>query len=202
MAKVVTGVSSSLDGYIAGPHDGAELPLGAQGERLFEWYSDGDTPSRYYPNFRMSAESAHFFDLMAGRNGAIISGRRTYDISNGWGGAGPMPGVPLFVLTHDAPENPPPSEPPYTFVTEGIERAVEAATAVAGDKNVALMGSAAVQQCLQAGLLDEIHLHVIPVLLGGGVRLLDHLGPDPVMLEQIGVVDAPGVTHLSYRVIR
>jgi dihydrofolate reductase len=90
----------------------------------------------------------------------------------------------------------------YTFVTDGIESAVEQATAAAGGKDVSLMGAAAVQHALRAGLLDEIEIHLIPVLLCGGVRLLDHLGDHPVELERIEVVDAPGVTHLRYRVVR
>ena len=202
MTQIFTALSASLDGYIAGPDDGPQQPLGRGGMRLFDWYSDGDTPSRYYESFKLSAASAEVFDAVAGRVGAVISGRRTYDITDGWGGDGPLPGAPLFVLTHQVPEHVPQGEPPYTFVTDGIESAVEQARAAAGGKDVSLMGSAAVQQALRAGLLDEIEIHLIPVLLGGGVRLLDHLGDDPVDLERIEVVDAPGVTHLHYRVVR
>ena len=202
MTKIFTALSASLDGFIAGPDDSPAQPLGKGGMRLFDWYSDGDTPSRYYESFKLSAASAEVFDAMAGRVGAVISGRRTYDITDGWGGDGPLPGAPLFVLTHQVPEHVPQGEPPYTFVTDGIESAVEQARAAAGGKDVSLMGSAAVQQALRAGLLDEIEIHLIPVLLGGGVRLLDHLGDDPVELECIQVVNAPGVTHLHYRVVR
>lgn len=203
MTRIVTALSTSLDGFIAGPGDSPTQPLGTGGARLFDWYSDGDTPSRYYSSFKLSAPSAAFFDEGVSRVGAVISGRRTYDISDAWGGSGPLPGVPLFVLTHQVPEQVPHGEPPYTFVTGGIESAVEQARAAAGGKDVALMGSAAVQQCLGAGLLDELIVHLIPVLLGGGVRLLDHLGDAaPVRLECVRVVDAPGVTHLQYRVIR
>jgi dihydrofolate reductase len=201
MAKVLTALATSLDGFIAGPDDSPAAPLGRHGSTLFDWYGEGDTPSRFYEQFRMSAPSAAFFDGIAGRCGAVITGRRTYDITDGWGGVGPLPGVPLFVLTHRVPDPLPWSEPPYTYVSEGIEEAVTRAKAAAGDKDVSVMGSAGVQECLQAGLLDEIHLHLIPVLLGGGVRLLDHLGPAPISLERLGVVDAPGVTHLSYRVL-
>jgi dihydrofolate reductase len=203
MTRIVTALSTSLDGFIAGPGDSPTQPLGTGGARLFDWYSDGDTPSRYYPSFKLSAPSAAFFDEGVSRVGAVIAGRRTYDISDAWGGSGPLPGVPLFVLTHHVPEQVPHGEPPYTFVTGGIESAVEQARAAAGGKDVALMGSAAVQQCLGAELLDELTVHLIPVLLGGGVRLLDHLGDAaPVRLECVRVVDAPGVTHLQYRVIR
>jgi dihydrofolate reductase len=100
MTKVVTAHSTSLDGCIAGADDRPEQPLGVGGDRLFRWFSDGDTPSRYYPGFKMSAVSAAFFDEGVSRVGAVIAGRRTYDISEAWGGSGPMPGVPLFVVTH------------------------------------------------------------------------------------------------------
>jgi dihydrofolate reductase len=202
MTQVFTALSASLDGFIAGPDDNAQQPLGNGGMRLFDWYSDGDTPSRFYESFKLSAASAEVFDTMAGRVGAVISGRRTYDITNGWGGDGPLPGVPLFVLTHQVPADVPQGISDYTFVTDGIESAVEQATAAAGGKDVSLMGAAAVQQALRAGLLDEIEIHLIPVLLCGGVRLLDHLGDHPVELERIEVVDAPGVTHLRYLVVR
>ena len=203
MTRIVTALSVSLDGFIAGPGDGPGQPLGAGGARLFDWYTGGDTPSRYYPSFKLAAPSAAFFDEGVGRVGAVISGRRTYDIAGAWGGRGPLPGVPLFVLTHRVPRQVPRGEPPYTFVTDGIASAVEQARAAAGGKDVALMGTAAVQQCLRAGLLDELTLHLVPVLLGSGARLLDRLGEAaPVELQCVRVVDAPGVTHLQYRVVR
>jgi dihydrofolate reductase len=199
MTRVVAALSVSADGYIAGPNDGPGNGLGDGGQRLFEWYTDGDTPSAFYPGFKLSAASARVFDAGAAAVGAVIAGRRTYEISNAWGGRGPLPGVPLFVLTHTAPENPPRSDPPYTFVS-GIEDAVAQAKRAAPDgKTVALMGSAAVRQALAHGLLDQITLHQVPVLLGGGVRLLDETAAD---LRLISVTDAPGVTHLTYEVLR
>jgi dihydrofolate reductase len=198
---IISGLSTSLDGYIAGPDDGPELPLGRGGERPFQWFRDGDTPSRYYPSFRMSAVSAAFFDAFAGRVGAVISGRRTYDVSGAWGGTGPLPGVPLFVMTHAVPETVPAGDPPYTFVTDGIEHAVELARTAAAGKDVSLMGTTTVQQALRARLLDLLTIDLVPVVLGGGARLLDHLGPERVDLDLVEVVDAPGVTHLTYRVL-
>jgi dihydrofolate reductase len=180
------------------PNDGPGNPLGDGGQRLFQWYTDGDTQSRIFPGFQLSAVSASVFDEGASKVGAIIAGRRTYDISNAWGGTGPMPRVPLFVLTHIAPEEPPASDPPYTFVS-GIDAAIEQAKQQAGEKVVALMGSAAVRQALTHGLLDQITLHQVPVLLGGGVRLLDGTA---AALELTSVTDAPGVTHLTYEVVR
>jgi dihydrofolate reductase len=202
MTKVVTAHSTSLDGFIAGADDGPGQPLGVGGDRLFKWFSDGDTPSRYYPGFKMSAVSAAFFDEGVGRVGAVISGRRTYDISDAWGGSGPLPGVPLFVLTHRVPEAVPAGDPPYTFVTDGIERAVEQARTAAGGKDVALMGATIVQQSLQVGLLDELVISLVPVVLGRGARPLEGLEPGSVQLDLVRVVDAPGVTHLTYRVMR
>jgi dihydrofolate reductase len=199
MTRIISGLSVSLDGYIAGPDDGREHPLGVGGERLFEWYSDGDTSSRLYPTFRLSKPSAEFFDELAGRGGAVITGRRTYDIANGWNGDGPLPGAPLFVLTHNVPDEVPQGTSTFTFVTTGIEDAVAAARAAAGGKDVSVMGSAGVQQALRAGLLDELIVHLVPVLLGGGVRLLDGVEAD---LRCTRVVDAPGVTHLVYEVVR
>ncbi len=201
MAKVIVALSMSLDGFIAGPNDGNELPLGAGGTPLFDWYFSGDTPSRHDERFRLSERSAQVFDDGLSSAGAIVTGRRTYDISHGWHGDGPVPGLPLFVLTHHAPAQVPQTSVPYTFVTDGIESAIKQASAAAGDKWVTLMGSQVPQQCLRAGLLDEIDIAVVPVLLGGGVRLFDHLG-GAVHLEIVRVVDAPGVTHLRYRVRR
>jgi dihydrofolate reductase len=198
MIRIVTGLAVSADGYIAGPDDRAGQPLGVGGQRLFDWYSDGDTPSRLYPSFRLSAQSAAFFDEFAGRFGAVISGRRTYDIVNGWNGNGPLPGVPLFILTHQAPDIVPNGDSAYTFVSGGIVDAVDLAREAAGSKDVSIMGSAGVRQALHAGLLDEIVLHLIPVLLGSGVRLLDGVNAD---LRCTRVVDAPGVTHLTYEVL-
>lgn len=199
MTVVMTGLSMSLDGFIAGPDDCPDQPMGKGGMRLFDWFSAGDTPSEVYPSFRLSAPSAAIFDEYARRGGAVITGRRTYEASGAWGGQGPLPGAPLFVLTHQVPDDVPEGDPPYTFVTDGIEHAVAQARAAAGSKDVHVMGAGAVQECLRAGLLDEIAVHVIPVLLGGGVRLLDNVGPTDLELQR--VVDAPGVTHLTYRVV-
>ena len=107
MTMVATGLSTSVDGFIAGADDSSEQPSGIGGERLFNWLRDGDTPSRYYPSFKMSAVSAKFFDEAVGRVGAVITGRCTYNVSRAWGGSGPMPGAPLFVLTHRVPDNVP-----------------------------------------------------------------------------------------------
>lgn len=103
MTKIIVALSMSLDGYIAGPDDGNEQPLGAGGTALFDWYFTGDTPSRHHERFRLSERSARVFDDGLSSAGAVVAGRRTYDISCGWNGDGPVPGLPLFVLTHHAP---------------------------------------------------------------------------------------------------
>jgi dihydrofolate reductase len=201
MTRVFTALSVSADGYIAGPHDGPGNPLGDGGDRLFDWYFDGDIPSKHLERFRLSQQSATVFDAICERTAAVISGRRTYEIANGWGGRGPLPGVPLFVLTHQPPDEPPRADPTYTFVTDGIAAAVARAKRVAERRggDVALMGSAPVRAALASELLDEIMLHQVPILLGGGVRLLD---PFPAEVSLNNVVYAPGVTHISYELVR
>lgn len=148
---------------------------------------------------KMSASSAAAFDGFIARVGAVITGRRTYDIVDGWNGEGELPGAPLFVVTHQVPDRVPAADPPYTFVTDGIESAVRQALAAAQGKDVRLMGASMIQQCLRAGLLAELTIELVPVLLGAGVRLFDGIEPGTVNLEVVRVVDAPGVTHLTYR---
>jgi dihydrofolate reductase len=194
MSIVQTAVSTSLDGFIAGPHGGA-ADVG-----LHDWLTDGDTPSRIVPRFKMSRPSAEFFDEGVTQLGAVIAGRRTYDVSESWGGHGPMPGLPLFVVTHRAPASVPAGNPPYTFVADGVEAAVGQARAAARGKDVHLMGASVIQQAIRAGLLDELVISLVPVVLGSGVRLLDSLPPHK--LDVVRVIDAPGVTHLTYRIIK
>jgi dihydrofolate reductase len=209
MTMIGTALSTSLDGFIAGAGGSAELraanPVtrhGGGGDGLFSWLTAGDTPSRMNPNFTMSAPSAAFFDEGVAATGAVVAGRRTYDVSGAWGGRGPMPGLPLFVLTHREPDAVPAGDPPYTFVTDGIASAVEQARVAAGGKDVQLMGASIFQQAIRAGLLDELVINLVPVILGGGVRLLDNLDRGSLKLELKRVVDAPGVTHLTYRVVK
>jgi dihydrofolate reductase len=204
MGKVSTGLSMSLDGFIAGPNDGPEQPLGEGGERLFAWYSGGDTEYRLPGTemvFRVSPQSAELLREAHSKMGAFVTGRRTFDITNGWGGRPPL-GVPTFVVTHTVPQEWVYEGSPFTFVTEGVESAVEQAKTVAGDKDVAVGAASIAQQCLRAGLLDEIHIDLVPVLLGGGVRFFEHLGTTPIELERTRVIEAPGVTHLTFRVLK
>ena len=203
MGKVGMGLTMSLDGFIAGPNDGPEHPLGEGGMRLFDWFSAGDTeyglPGTEM-TFMVSSQSAAMLAEAHGRMGAFVTGRRTFDITNGWGGNPPL-GVPAFVVTHSVPQEWVYEGSPFTFVTDGVESAVEQAKVVAGDKMVAVGAASIVQQCLKAGLLDEIHVDLVPVLLGDGVRLFDHLG-GPVELERTQVIEGVGVTHMTFRVVR
>jgi dihydrofolate reductase len=204
MRKVSMGLSMSLDGFIAGPNDGPERPLGEGGERIFAWYSGGDTEYRLPGTemvFRISLQSAELLREAHSKMGAFVTGRRTFDITNGWGGSPPL-GVPTFVVTHTVPQEWVYEGSPFTFVTDGVESAIEKAREAAGDKDVAVGAASIVQQCIEAGLLDEIHIDLVPVLLGGGVRLFDHLGTEPIELERTTVIEAPGVTHLTFRVVK
>ena len=179
-------MTMSLDGFIAGPDDQAGQELGRDGFRLFNWLDDrmSDGPSGQV-----------FREAMA--TGAVISGRRTFELAGRWQGDH-HDGVPIFVLTHhvDAGDVPPGSA---QFVTDVADCAAQA-RAAAGGRAVMVHGAGAAQALLRAGQLDEMELHVVPVLLGGGRRLFGSLGPGHIELELARVLDAPGVTHLRYRV--
>lgn len=202
MTKVVFNNSISLDGFVAGPNDSPEQPLGEGGMRLFDWYFGGDTEINIpgAPPMKMSKQSAEAFQEGTKSLGAMICGRRMFDIAGAWGGT--PPGSPCFVVTHHPPQEWIKEGSPFVFVTDGVESAIAQARKVVGDKNVALSSASIAQQALKAGLLDEIHIDVVPYVLGGGVRLFDNLGNQPIELEVIKVIDAPGVTHLGYRVVK
>jgi dihydrofolate reductase len=152
--------------------------------------------------FNISPQSAQLLREAHAKMGAFVTGRRTFDIANGWGGAPPL-GVPTFVVTHAVPQEWVYEGSPFTFVTDGVGSAVEQAKAVAGDEEDVAVGAASIaQQCIRAGLLDEVHVDLVPVLLGGGVRLFEHLGSTPIELESRGVVEAPGATHLTFCVVK
>lgn len=201
MTKVFSALAVSVDGYVTGPDPGPEQPLGVGGGRLFDWYTDGDTPSRLFPGFRLSPASAAVFDAVAERVGAVVAGRKTYDDSGGFDGDGPHPAAPLFVLSHRPPPAPPVSSDKQVFISTGIADAVSAARQAAAGKDVALMGSGMVAAALLAGLLDEVVLHQVPVLLGGGTPYF-HEVAGSVPLTPLEVVAAPGVTHLRFAVAR
>jgi len=193
MAKVVLYMSMSVDGFIAGPDDSEEHGLGFGGEVLHGWLADGGVdPASHRPSDEAGATV--FDEVLA--TGAVITGRRTFDFAGGWAGDH-HDGVPIFVLTRAAPPGPPPGSARY--VTD-IASCVAEAKAAAGDRDVLLHGAATAQECLRAGLLDEMQLSVVPVLLGRGRRLFADL--PQVELSLVRVLDGPAVQHLGYRVER
>jgi dihydrofolate reductase len=203
MGKVCTELSVSLDGFVAGPNDGPELPLGKGGEALFRWYSSGDTPLPLPGTdmvFHISRISADLLRDEWSSVGAMVAGRRMFDIANAWGG-NPPGGGPCFIVTHTPPQEWLKEGSPFIFVTDGVESAIRQARQAAGDKNIGVSSASIMQQCLKAGLLDEIHINLVPVLLGGGVRLFGDLAA-PIELERMRVVETPDVTHIFFRVVK
>jgi dihydrofolate reductase len=197
MGVVIVDLSVSLDGFIAGPDDGAALPLGRGGEALFAWMNASEA-NRVHEYLAPPDASRVIVDEWMRASGAIISGRRTFDIAEGWKGGHPID-VPIFVVTHEPPTSGEWS-PRVSFVTDGVERALDLAQEAAGDGVIGISGASVAQQLLRMQKLDEIQVSVTPVLLGGGVRLFDHFD-GPIGLEQTRVVPSDGVTHLRYRVI-
>ncbi len=203
MGKVLFHNAISLDGFVAGPNDSPENGLGVGGDVLHEWYFNGNTEihvSSGTPVLKVSPQSAAVLRETMSNMGASVWGRRTFDIAGGWGGH--PPGEPCFIVTHNVPQEWIQKESPFVFITDGVESAIRQAKRAAGEKDVVLNTASILQQALQAGLVDEIHLSVVPVLLERGVRLFDHLGDKPIELERTRVVEAPGVTHLAYRVVK
>jgi dihydrofolate reductase len=198
MSKVLSALSVSVDGYITGRDPGPGNGLG-DGGMLFDWYFSGEVSSQVMGGFKLSEPSARLFDALASRVGASLAGRNTYDDSDRFGDTGaPHPTAPLVVLSHrPAPQ----LGGRQTLVSTGIEDAVAAAKELAGDKDVALMGGGVVTEALKAGLVDELVLHQVPILLGGGRPYFQSL-PEHVSLFLVEAVAAPGVTHLHYEVAR
>jgi dihydrofolate reductase len=187
MGNVVIDMSMSLDGYIAAPNDNPEQGLGEDGMRLHNWAFDDPTVFE------------EVFGDLTQNTGAVIMGRRSYDNSiENWGGKGPLGDVPCFVVTHRPIEG---ADPIFTVVPDGVESALAKAQEAAGEKRIGLMGANLDQQFLAAGLVDEIRIHLVDVLLGGGRRLFDQL-PKRIELERTGLSKTGGVTHLEYRVLR
>lgn len=196
MSKVVALMSMSLDGYVADAHDGV-------GD-VFAWYFAGDVAvPTANPDFtfRVSAPSADHLRRLMADAGAFLTGRRTFEVADGWGGQHPW-GVPAFVVTHQVPSGWPRPGSTVQFVTDGIAAAVARARAAAGSKSVFVHGARTIQECVNAGLLDELQIDLAAVLLGAGVRLFDHPGDAPILLGDPTVVTGVGVTHLRYPVHR
>src|SRR6266508_993223 len=213
MSKLRCHISISLDGFVAGPNQSEENPLGEGGERLHDWV----VPlAAWRQAHGMQGgevnESAPIFEESRANIGAAVMGRNMFgpiggdawaDGWTGWWGDNPPFHYPVFIVTHH-PRDPVEMQGGTTFyfVTDGIESALEQAKKAASGKDVMLLGGGQiVQQYLAAGLLDELELHVVPVLLGDGARIFDNLGDTEVQLEQVRAVEAPGVAHLRYRVV-
>ena len=190
MTRLVLDISMSLDGYVTATGRTPDEPLGTGGQALHGWLLDGSEEDR-----AMLAEAGT-------GTGAVITGRRNYEDSIRWWGANGPSGdarLPVFVVSHGRPEEVP-ADGVYVFC-DGIERAVEAARAAAGGQTVCVMGGADVaQQYLKAGLVDEISIHLVPVLFGGGLRLFEHLGDEHIRLENLSSQQTAAATHLRFRV--
>src|SRR6266496_506892 len=186
MALVICDMSISLDGYVTGPNDSRENPFGDGAGMLHDWIFDAATDE----------DRALLQEMIAGC-GAVVMGRKSFDKNEGDGG--PVGDTPCFVVTHNKPTTSYPSV--YTFVTDGVPSAIEQAKHVAGDKVVGLHGATVMQQALPLGLVDEIRVHVIPVLLGGGTPLFSTLD-SAITLERTNVQVTPAATHLGFRVVR
>ena len=198
MGKISTGFSMSLDGYVAGPDDNVD--------QVFKWMSSGgDVPMTLSKGdgdieLKVSSASAERLEEASAEMGALVAGRRLFEITNGCGGRHPL-NVPIFVVTHRVMPAWVGQDWPVTFVYDGLASAIEQAQRAAGEKTVAVASTTLVQQCLREGLLDEIHIDLAPFVLGAGVRLFDSLDA-PIELESTRIVAATGVTHLTFRVLK
>jgi dihydrofolate reductase len=194
MSKSVLYMSMSVDGFIAGPNDKPGNPGGDEFMRLHDWYGFESTP----PNTNGSGWGAHFMDEVRA-TGAIVVGRRTAEQIDHWDGN--AHGVPIFVPSHRPPDPSVAKFPLVKYVTDGIVSAMAQAKAAAGDRNVMVHGAYTAQKALEAGMLDELQIHQIPVLFGAGRRLFDFL-PTRIELQIARVIDTPEATHIRYRVVR
>ena len=213
MSKVRVHISSSLDGYVAGPNQSQEEPLGEGGESLHHWLvalkswreqagMEGGEENVSDDVFAEATANVGAEIMGRGKFGPATRGPWGDDPWQGWWGDDPPFRKPVFVLTHHEREPLTLTDTTFTFVTDGPESALDQAREAAGDKDVFIGGGAnTINEYLAAGLVDEVELHVVPILLGGGARLFDGVGPE-VKLELIRVIEAPGVTHLKYRVVQ
>ena len=193
MARVICDMSTSLDGYVTGPNDSRENPFGDGAEMLHDWIFDAATD-----------EDRAILQETLDNVGAIVMGRTSFDKNEGdggWGDCGPIGDFPCFVVTHHKPTR---SHPPiYTFVTDGVATAIDVAHITAGGRDVVVNGGAdIIQQAVDAGLVDELRVHVVPVLLGGGTRLFESPLEEQVELERTDAVMTPLATHLTFQVLK
>jgi len=198
MTKVAAGITTSLDGYIAGPNDGPGRGLGEGGERLHYWVFGGAWSYDEEPRGEPTGADKEFLDEGIARVGAIVGGRSTFEAAGAWGGHNPF-GAPFFIVTHrpgDAPAG-----GGFTFV-KGLDEAITRAREAAGSKDVFVMGGAdVIRQALRAGHVEELSISIAPVVLGGGKRLFDDFD-ETVSLEHLRLLQSPFATHITYRVVR
>ncbi|GAB3942217.1 dihydrofolate reductase family protein [Spirosoma harenae] len=196
MSKIIAIMSMSLDGFVADKQDGVA--------EVFDWYFSGDveikTGGADSMTFRLSAPSAQHYKSLSDELGAVLTGRRTFEVAHGWGGNHSW--GPAFVLTHSIPAGWPRPNSTVHFVTDGLESAVRQAKTAAAGKAVGVHGADTIQQCLNAGLLDELQIDLAAVLLGSGIRLFDRLANTPFVLGNPTVTSGEGVTHLRYSVLK
>ena len=193
LGKVTSDISMSLDGFVTGPNVRVGNGMGDGGERLHDWMFDAKTEV-----------DAAIVDEMYASTGAVLIGKRMFDVGfEPWGDPPPF-GMPVFIVTHEAREPlPMQGGTTYTFVTDGIEAALDLARAGAGDKNVGIWGGANImRQYLKAGLLEEMRIHLIPILLGDGTRLFEDLDPEGIELRRESSVETPGATHFRFEVVK
>jgi dihydrofolate reductase len=196
MTKVLAGITTSVDGYIAGPDDGPGKGLGEGGERLHYWVFGGPWTYDAEPTGQATGEDAAWLEDTVSRVGAVVGGRWTYEAAGHWGDENPW-GLPVFIVTHRPEEEP--DGGAFTFVS-GVEAAVDQAARAAGDKDVLIMGGAQIiREALEAGIVDELTIIVAPVVLGGGKRLFEGFSSS-LELEHLGVRQSPFATFIDYRV--
>jgi len=198
MTKVAAGITTSLDGYIAGPNDGPGRGLGDGGERLHYWVFGGPWSYEEEPTGQATGADKEFLDAGLARVGAIVGGRNTYEAADAWGGSNPF-GVPFFIVTH-RPEDAH-GDGGFTFVN-GLNEAITQAQEAAGAKLVFVMGGAdVIRQALRAGYVEELSISIAPVVLGGGKRLFDDFD-ETMILDHLSLLQSPLATHITYRVRR
>jgi dihydrofolate reductase len=199
MSATVLYMSMSLDGFIAGPNDGPGNGLGDDGERLHQWIFTGAADQSGFPDRPGGINGQIFDEFMA--TGAVVAGRGTFEPAGGWGGDH-HDGVPIFILARGEPGIDIANWPLVTYVSD-VKTAMTEAKRAAGEKNVLVHGATTAQLALAAGVLDELEIHLVPVLLGQGRRLFDNLGREHIELERIRILEGEdGVTHMHYRVRR
>ena len=198
MGRVISGITTSVDGYVTGPDDGPGRGLGHGGERLHSWVFGGRWSYAEGPRGEATGADKEYLDEAMANVGAVIGGRWTYEAADHWGGQNPWR-VPFFIVTHRPQDEP--GEGGFTFV-DGLEAAMERARAVAGDHDVDVMGGAdLIRQALRARYIDEFTLTIAPVVLGGGKRLFEGFN-ESLDLEHIAVRQSPFATHITYRLAR